>query len=77
LDNKDYLNRGYSVTFEKDPNERKIPYLSKYDVQSYIEGIPGDMIQGGVLKSIDGKLKIDLTTGHITYSDGITETTIV
>lgn len=77
MDNKDYLNRGYSVTFEKDANERKIPYLSKYDVQSYIEGIPAGMIQGGVLESIDGKLKIDLTTGHITYNDGLTETVII
>lgn len=75
--NEDYLKRGYSPTFEKLPNERKIPYLSQFDVSSYIEGISGGLIQGGIIKSNDGKLVIDLEAGHITYSDGITETTIV
>lgn len=73
----DYIKRGYSKTFEKDANERKIPFLSQFDVKSYIEGIPADLINGGIIQSVDGKLKIDLDNGTITYNDGITETSII
>lgn len=74
---KNYVERGYSQTFEKISNERKIPFLSEFDVQSYIEGLPGGLISGGVITSKDGKLKIDLEAGTITYSDGITTTVII
>lgn len=77
MDSKDYLNRGYSATFEKESNERKIPFLSQFDVESYIEGITANLIKGGVIQSNDGKLKIDLDNGTITYNDGITTTDIV
>lgn len=77
MDNKDYLKRGYTKTFEKESNERKIPFLSQFDVQSYIEGVPADLLHGGVIKSRDGKLKIDLDNGTITYDDGITVTDII
>ena len=75
--NEDYLKRGYSQTFEKNPNERKIPYLSQFDMNSYVEGISANLIQGGIIKSNDGKLIIDLEAGHISYSDGVTTTDII
>lgn len=77
MDNKDYKNRGYSDTFEKSPNERKIPFMSQFDIESYIEGIPGGRINGGIITSIDGKLKIDLVNGHISRTDGTTTTVII
>lgn len=74
---KKYKDRGYSDTFEKITEGKKIPYLSQFDVESYIEGLPGALIHGGIIKSNDGKLEINLETGSITYNDGVTTTVII
>lgn len=74
---KTYKDRGYSDTFEKAPTERKIPFMTKFDVQSYLEGIPAGLLQGGVIKSVDGKLTIDLDNGTIYYDDGVDITTLI
>ena len=75
--NKNYKDRGYSATFEKEFNERKIPFMSQFDVESYIEGITANLIKGGKIQSNDGKLTINLEDGTIKYFDGITETVVV
>lgn len=69
-----YKDRGFSDTLEKNPVEKKIPYLSSADMESYVEGIPGELIQKGRTTSNDGKMVIDLDKGTITKTDGITET---
>lgn len=50
--------------------------MSAFDMSSYVEGISANLLTGGIIKSNDGKLTINLTTGHIIYNDGITTTTI-
>ena len=73
----DYKKRGYSDQFEKTFGEKKIPRLTSFDVDSYIQEISANRLSGGIIYSKDKKLKIDLDNGTITYNDGITETTIV
>lgn len=74
---KSYLDIGFSKTFERVSDEKKIPYMNEFDVQSYIEGVSANLLQGGEIKSRDGKLTIDLEGGHITYNDGITENELI
>lgn len=64
---KSYKNRGFNEYFEKTIGEKKIPYLSSFDVDSYIEEISSSKLSGGIIKSDDGKLVIDLINGTLTY----------
>lgn len=79
MDNKDksYRGRGYSENFQRIVEDKKIPYLSSFDMTSYVEGISANLIQGGVITSKDGKLKIDLENSTITYDDGLTTTELI
>lgn len=73
-----YKDRGFSDTLERiQQDDKKIPYMSEFDIDSYIQGISASLIRGGIIKSNDGKLTIDLENGHITYSDGITVVAII
>ena len=85
MDNKpkSYLDRGYSIYFEREfidrlqaPN-RKLPYLSSFDMDSYVEEVSATKLSGGIIQSKDGKLKINLEEGTIRYNDGITETVVI
>lgn len=75
--NTDYKTQGYSEQFEKPLGSKKLPYVTPFDVNSFIQSIPANKIVSGIIKSNDGKLQINLDKGTITYSDGITTTVII
>ena len=70
--------KGYNKFFEKEFNDpskirleekrRKIPYLSSFDMDSYLEEMSSSKLSGGIIRSKDGKLLINLETGDITYN---------
>lgn len=69
MDNKPYTKRGYDSFFRKEfgGKPKKIPYLTSFDVDSYVEEISANRISGGIVKSKDGKLVIDFEAGTIMY----------
>lgn len=84
MDNKskNYLDRGYNTFFEKEfvrerKEDRKLPFISSFDMDSFLEEVSATKLSGGIIKSKDGKLTINLEDGTIKYFDGITETVIV
>jgi hypothetical protein len=72
-----YKGRGYTEHFEKPFGEKKIPRLTSFDVDSYIQEISGNRLLGGIIYSKDKKLQINLDEGTVIYDDGITKTVIV
>ena len=63
----DKLREDYNDFFERPFKGKKIPNLSSEDVDSYIQEISGNRLSGGIIKSKDGKLVINLESGELTY----------
>jgi len=70
MDNQTYEDIGYSKFFKRSLNIPENNQISEYEVDSTIQGISANKVQGGLIVSQNGKLKIDLDQGILTYNDG-------
>jgi len=58
---------GHNEYFERPFNKRKLPFISSFDMGSFLEEMSGSKLSGGIIKSKDGKLVINLDKGTLEY----------
>ena len=61
-------NSGHNEYFEREFRKRKLPFISSFDMGSYLEEMSGSKLSGGIIKSKDGKLVFNLDEGTLKYS---------
>lgn len=68
MDNKTAReNSGHNEYFEREFRKRKLPFITSFDMGSYLEEMSGSKLSGGIIKSKDGKLVMDLNNSTLKY----------
>ena len=73
-----YEEAGFNQFFRREEPTKKIevadlPEISTEDFGSLFQEVSGSKIRGGVLRSRDGRLTIDLENGKMTYNNGVVD----
>lgn len=59
--------KGFNQFFERSMGERKLPFINSFDMNSFLEEMSASKLSGGIIKSKDGRLEVNLDEGRITY----------